>query len=722
MATQSQREYRLEVSLDASSIADRKSGQAVQVVVQDARGKLHSARATITEKGSGDVSFTFPEHPGSLHVIVGPHDATPEEMTALQTVVVDLPKGRWGDKPVLKLPIIIPPYYWFWWLRWCRDFVIHGRVICPDGSPVPGATVCAFDVDWFLFWNSSQQIGCATTDINGAFTLKFRWCCGWWPWWWWRNHYWQLDPLLVERIAPVLQRDPDLNGLLQIKPQPSLAEFRELLGAEAAHLGAANEIDPAVLETLREPLLKRLPPSAELEQLHIWPWYPWYPWFDCTPDVIFKVRQNCNGNSTVIVDETIWNTRWDIPTTLNLTLVANDKACCLPPHHLCAATDCLDFTMVCGDTINHISGNIGASPTPVPVGYHNPEGISSFSDQPYADAIPIYGTIECLDTVDYYEFEWSPAGANSWNPMPPAANGAFTRTYLQLAPIPPTFHPITFSTTPFPSISDGIRNVYETLLHYQNGNSPADWNSNRWWIGQSRDQLINWLTAGNFADGTYDLRIKGWNLVGGVLNNKRILQICAGQTDANLVLRVDNRVISVDPHGNPCGGGTVHICTNEPDTAIVSIKILKAGGGGIVDVLPCGSVEVSAADTVVFEFVAYDPDGHLAQYSLQLDYGLNQARNLLNFASPVPDPLPWSGVPMAAQAGPNYLNAIAQGALRPTWKGGVMQLTMPATGPNGAFPVTCCYVLRLDAYKRTIVDCNDLYRNTSETSFTITVV
>jgi hypothetical protein len=270
--------YSLEVTLDAKQIEDRKADQPLQVVVQDVKGMLHTSPITITTKDHRSaVSFSFTEHPGSLRVLVGPADATPEEMVGLQTIAVDVPARQWANQAALRLPpIIIPPYYWYWWLVWCRTFVIHGRVLCPDGSPVPGATVCAFDVDWFLFWNSSQQIGYTTTDINGAFTLRFRWCCGWWPWWWWRSRYWQLDPLLIERIAPVLQRNPDLNGLLQPKAQPVLADFREFLGAEAAHLGN-GDINPAVLSALREPVLKRLPPSSELEKLLIWPWYPGIP-------------------------------------------------------------------------------------------------------------------------------------------------------------------------------------------------------------------------------------------------------------------------------------------------------------------------------------------------------------------------------------------------------------------------------------------------------------
>lgn len=186
--------FSLEVTLDASQIEDRKADHPVQVVAQDSKGKLHAVRVVIDAKGGGAASFSFKEHPGSLRVIIGPVDATPEEMTGLQTVAVDVPTRQWANKRSLNLqPIVISPYYWNWWLRWCRKFTITGRVLCADGKPVPGASVCAYDVDWWWWWFSEQQVGCYTTAADGSFTIKFTWCCGWWPWWWWRMRHWQLE-------------------------------------------------------------------------------------------------------------------------------------------------------------------------------------------------------------------------------------------------------------------------------------------------------------------------------------------------------------------------------------------------------------------------------------------------------------------------------------------------------------------------------------------------
>ena len=142
---------------------------------------------------------------------------------------------------------------------------------------MPGATVCAYDVDWFWWWASKQLITGDTTDANGAFELKFKWCCGWWPWWWWKLRHWVLEPALVDRIGPVIQRDP---RLARITPgvEPSFSGFEALLTESGMPPEPTPaQLDPAALSAVRERLLKKLAPSPELERLRIWPWYPWHP-------------------------------------------------------------------------------------------------------------------------------------------------------------------------------------------------------------------------------------------------------------------------------------------------------------------------------------------------------------------------------------------------------------------------------------------------------------
>lgn len=288
---------------------------------------------------------------------------------------------------------MVTPNWWGQWLRWCRDFVITGRVVCADGSPVPGAEVRAYDVDFFWWWASWLPVApAAVTDANGHFSITFRWCCGWLPIWWWRLRQWRLDQDLLDKIRPVLALNPNLH-FPEPDPAPNLAAFASIAAfnpqPDPPRPGLRltipsrlttipvpgivrplplplppRAIDPSAIPALRDRLVSVLPKVPELERLHIWPWWPWTPWFDCSPDIIFRVTQNCGANDVkTIVDENIFDTRWDVPTTLDVTLVANQNACCLPHGNPDPDGDCALLTGVCGDPgipITSIGGNSGA--------------------------------------------------------------------------------------------------------------------------------------------------------------------------------------------------------------------------------------------------------------------------------------------------------------------------------------------------------------------------
>ena len=83
---------------------------------------------TLDAKGQGTASLSFDAAAGNLRVVVGPEDATAEQMRALQTISVDVTRRQWEGKAELTLaPILISSYYWWWWWRWCRRFKNHGR-------------------------------------------------------------------------------------------------------------------------------------------------------------------------------------------------------------------------------------------------------------------------------------------------------------------------------------------------------------------------------------------------------------------------------------------------------------------------------------------------------------------------------------------------------------------------------------------------------------------
>jgi hypothetical protein len=733
------------VPLDASGIPDLDPKQAVKVLLTSRGKPVSSKSVTFDRQQQAKVAFNVDSSASGLRVIVGPHDATDEDLLGLQTIGVDVPLRRFLGKEQFLLPVIrIPPYYWYWWLRWCRSFTIRGRVLCADGSAVPGAVVCAYDVDAWWWWWSTQQIGCATTDATGSFSISFRWCCGWWPWWWWYTRHWYVEPAIAGQILRALQREPRVVKPPIPDPVPDLRIFDALLGAPqlagraaagirdgglsrianssamramAADAGrrSATAVDPARLDGLRERLAEVLPEVPALQSLHLWPWWPWQPWWDCNPDVIFRATQQCGGAEQIIVGETIFDTRWNIPTALDVTLTASSDACCVATND-CIEGECIALTTVCGVDEANVGGNSGAAATPV--GYAFPNVVANWGDAPFAGEVDIHGTPQCLSGVDYYEIEFSADGGATWAAVPPPALGTISRIYHDFdlgADVT-----VTFSA----QVPIGGHNVYETIEHYEAGHTPTDFSTlHKVWLSANFDVVIPWRTAGNFGDGTYTLRVIGWDEAAGVLSNRRVLPVCETTTQAQITVTLDNQALFSGPDpdpNNPCGG-PIHFCTDEPQTDIVDARIVRPDGTKET-VGPCGGVKIAAGDLFEVDFIAYDAQGHLASYSLRLTYGANQLGDILATSGVTLNPLVGGafGAPAASQVGPGYAAARnMQGATAPVWTGGAITLSVPATA---VFPESCCYQLRLDATNRTIVDCgSSSHSNASERSFQVTV-
>ncbi len=729
--------FELFVPLDASAVGGDGQVAEVQVLARTKAGATYAQTVKLSPKQTALAKLQFESKPAAVTLYVGPAGASPEQLQGMQTITRTLSLAQVA-KPQLKLPAIsIGTYYWRWWLYRCRRFTIRGRVVCPDGSPVPGAKVCASDVDWWWWWSSQQELACTTTNENGEFQMSFFWCCGYLPLWWWRHRQWQLNTSLAAHVVESLRQHPQLAELPEPTPKPDLEVFARLLDQRAqapqssqllAALGnsaalaraprAANAnlpttIDPSVLDMLRPALLPNLKATPALERLRVWPWFPWHPWWDCSPDIVFKVTQECDGETRVIVDEQLADVRPNIPQDLDVTLVAKD-ACCIEP--VCDPEgECVVISSVCHALLSRVAGNPGALAA-TPPGYLDSSSLATgpARDRPFGGNIRIDGVFGLGANTDYYAFEWSDDDGVSFSPMPAAAAGGFTRAYWgpKLGTSdPPAFHSVAFN---FTNIDGHL--VVESRAHFEAQNEPTSWGLTRFWVS-NRDLLMYWKTLNNHADGRYHLRIQRYAEDEGSLDLLPILPLCGTEDDNQLVLVVDNRVegaASGHPATHPCGPGTVHLCTREPDTDI--LRVLIDG----VPVSPCDVIHGQAGKELRIEFYAHDPDGHLADIALTAHWGDSAVKNLLPLGTLIPGSGSPAPVPDALQVGPHYGAAITQGASAPTWHGGVMTLIVPDM--SLALPATCAYQLDLRARKRTVVNCGHSlwnHHNRSEYSFTV---
>ncbi|MGA3185800.1 MAG: carboxypeptidase regulatory-like domain-containing protein [Bryobacteraceae bacterium] len=740
-------EFVLEVPLDASGIKNFTSDRPVKVVAYNRSGAaVSSAAAHMDARGLGHATLAFKGSPGGVRIVVGPESASDEDLKHLQSLTVNIPGSHWKDSSFLRVsPIIVTPYYWDWWIRWCREYTVTGRVQCADGSPVPAATVCIYDVTWFWWWSSESQVGCAVTKPDGTFEISFRRCCGWFWWWWWEQRIWRIDSTLADRIVPLLQKIPGIRKIPLPGAVPGVQVFESLLGMtggaarnspavgmpKSQRAAGSASINPGTLEKLRTQLLAKLPVSQELERLRVWPWWPWWPWLDCGADIIFRATQNCNGQNNVIIDETILQTRFDIADDLNVTLVANDLACCLAQgcqDRDCPEGNCIVPIDICGDTSASVGGNPGASAAAATIGYENPGGATPgnpFGDRPYSESVLLSADPGDGFSADYYEFEWSTSATGPWSAMPVAADGGFYRAYWDATL---NQHNVLFNPTPISG-----RNVFETAQHYAANNSIGIG-----WDNSNLNTLMWWQTLNTgFANGTYYLRLIGWTRPGytGALSNQQVVPFCGTKDDNYVVITIDNRPTpgpgAGHPTDHPCGGGTVHICTTQPDCNIFAVTIAGQTVG------PCANITAKNTDPVVINFMVHDTDEMLAYYSLSCNYGLDVVVDIICSSNGTPEPsagvligtlssgpaasnvTSWIG-PAGAEVGPDYGTALTQGASAPDWAGGTLTLT----GTVGDFfpdPVSCAYQLQLWAYKRNIVSCDgSLYYNLTELSFTVT--
>ncbi len=746
------------------SVSGQLSLKNVQEIDPDLRLKIAVARDCRVIKsqvfqlkpGQSELQYTLDfEHEYSkaigVRLVVG-LDVPDEQLRSVEHHQVWLPAKSFIEGVVNDVELLIPERLYRFWLGFCRTYTLRGRVVCRRwiwdpieqmfvacDAPVRGALVKAFDADCFWWWCRRDQVGSDFTDINGYFEIKFTWCC----WWWrpWLLKTWQLDPALVGRIRELLSQVPLDIPIPQPDPVPDLSIFERLVASTNVALPQPIAADPTpepatelITETgfvqLGETLVRRLPKSPELEALRVW---PWWPFFDCKPDIVFEVTQDCGEGDQTIYSETNFQTRWNIDPVLNgVTLVANQNACCGP---FCCSDppdeDCLVFQGVgCGGyPIENIEQDL-ANPL---VGYAYP----GTNDRPFGGTISLLGVFGDASEVDFYKLQRrrispSPTG---WVELPDTEVGNFIRRHWL-----GVFPWLQNEVVKLDSV-DGEK-VLKTTNRYREEHPEVDTGVDP----INADRLTNWITASGslvngtpmagLTDGVYELRVVGYryDAANDKLVDQKVMALCPPTGEevdpanhSTLRLRLDNRVVSSI-------SGSIHLNTSEPDCDFPDICAIVKNEDPTIPLSqqkdncidPCGFVRLSAGDTLTIHFEATDSDGHLEGYQLTAHWAESRTLNVLTAGTLAGDP--------DSLYGPRYANTFLsnQGTYRaslpptnpehdrPFWYGGKFKVTV--TVDDKVFETCCAYSLRLRVWKRTTNGCTGSYYfhyNHCDFSFTV---
>jgi len=692
-----------------------------------------------------------------VRLVSGP-DVPDEQLRSIEHHQVWLPAKSFEQGSISNVELVVPEKLYRIWLNFCRTYTLRGRVVCRQrvwdpieqmfvvcDTPVRGARVKAFDVDCFWWWCRREQVGTDFTDINGNFEIQFTWCC----WWWrpWLLKTWQLDPNLVARIRELLKQAAWHIPIPQPDPVPDLSIFKQIVSIThaasplASTFAATAKLDSELVNEndfvqLGETLVQILPKSPELEALRVW---PWWPLFDCKPDIVFEVTQDCGEGEQIIYTETNFQTRWNIDAVLSgVVLVANQNACCTPCCFDPPDEDCLVFHGVgCG---NYPVGKIEQDLTNPLAGYAYP----GINDRPFGGTIRLLGTFGDASNVDFYKLQRrriSPL-PTGWEDLSDIEVGSFTRSHW-LGVFPWWQNEVVKLELV------GGEKVLKTIRRYREEHSEVDTGVDP----TNADRLTNWMTANGgllngvpmpgLVDGLYELRVIGYSYDTDTasLVDEKVMALCppAGQDvdpelSSTLRLHLDNRVVI------PVAG-SVRLDTTEPDCDFPDIcAIVKNENPALplnqqrekcID--PCGFVRLSAGDTLTIHFKATDSDGHLEAYALSAHWAESASFDVLDAGIIAGDP--------DSLYGPNYDQTFTgdQGLYRaalpatnpehdrPFWYGGnfkvtvTIDATIPAN-PHKVFETCCAYLLRLKVWKRTTDGCTSsqyFHYNYSEFSFTV---
>lgn len=697
------------------------------------------------------------EVPSGAYLMVGPN-IPDREFLAIEVRKLWLPPKRFDKEGVADLRnevLLIPKYLYRRWLWLCRTYTVSGKVVkrvngCDE--TVPGATVEVFDADCWWFWWRRDLIDTAVTNPDGTFEVKFRWCCLF-PFPVLRPLYprppWKLNPELFKKfreivppeigpIPPEALRDPsDFEHFLEkrlgeetgpVRPMPTtLSRSAQQSLSEMASVTPTRPLPPQKMRIEKPSLSKPIKMLVEKLRPHL-PRFPCWPIWprDCSPDIVFRVTQECDDEVKIIYDERPFHIRWNITSPLNVTLYADEEACSIgacdePP----IGTNCLKLTKVNCVEVDNIGMDAPLGGAPDLRGYANP----GTGDNPFAGVIRIRGLLGAGSNIDYIRPEYDFNHSGTFTPIPKENLLEFGRKYWAPSPgsLPGTL--AKWNSVMFiPHEVDG-EIVYKTLQRAEDENPlPGGWTWGYLWNDLST--LFRWNSDDFEGDGVYTLQLRGYRWNGSGLDDQGVLETCefVPNTDEQVMVRADNRLTDDPAHPDtpehPCGSGSIHLCTYEPDCDFISVDLVNSAGSVQVD--PCDIIQLGDTDEIVIHFKASDADGHLSGYHMHAHWGESQVFSVLSRGDldAEPDTLVGPSYSDTFSATPPNLNDRAallsshQDAERPMWHGGKFKVTLKGSD----FDESCAYTLKLRVWKRCIHHCTDEYHvhvNWCSYSFTI---
>ncbi len=315
------------------------------------------------------------------------------------------------------------------------------------------------------------------------------------------------------------------------------------------------------------------------------------------PDLVFRVTQQIDGTTAVLLDEAASAARWNLPTGSTVTLTATGTATCHATVSAAPANGDFVFTRIGSIPLANIdcAGNVASSGLAYKSTTTATNGDST--NQPFGGAIDVFAFFGSLTGINRYKFEYSADSGASWSaltdPLWDYYYESSTHTWV--------------SESMGPVSEGGVNGLYK--LPYVEKPTYAWSFFNRLAVLDSR----------KVPDGPVLFRIQGYYWNGTTLSTPATLHI--DPVYGKIRLEIDN---------------------TPPSYSILQVLL------NTHPVPDCSFISMTTADQLDIEFKAYDQRGHLGSYSLRAMYGHNQVVS--------PDPVPPSSPDKAVDGYSNHVS------------------------------------------------------------------